>query len=145
MINNPPAKKRREATLHLGTSLFRSFPSPLCQRHPSHLHSPLYLGFSSGAMVKNLPAGAGDIRDLGLIPGSGRSPGVENGNPLHYSCLGNSRGIPRQGSLAGYRTWGRKESDTIEHACIMTCTHPCNIWASLLGQTEKNLSALLET
>ena len=37
-------------------------------------------------MVKNLPANA---RDLGLIPGSGRSPGEENGNPLQYSCLGN--------------------------------------------------------
>ena len=37
-------------------------------------------------MVKNLPANAGDT---GLIPVSGRSPGEENGNPLHYSCLGN--------------------------------------------------------
>ena len=38
-------------------------------------------------MVKNLPANAGDT---GLIPGSGRSPGVGNGNPLQYSCLENS-------------------------------------------------------
>ena len=38
---------------------------------------------------KNPPANAGDARDLGSIPGSGRSPGVENGNPLQYSCLGN--------------------------------------------------------
>ena len=30
-----------------------------------------------------------NVRDLGLIPGSGRSPGEENGNPLHYSCLEN--------------------------------------------------------
>ena len=37
-------------------------------------------------MVKNQPANAGD---LGLIPGSGRSPGGGNGNPLQYSCLGN--------------------------------------------------------
>ena len=35
-------------------------------------------------MVKSLPTG-----DLSLIPGSGRSPGEGNGNPLHYSCLGN--------------------------------------------------------
>ena len=41
-------------------------------------------------MVKNPPANAGDIRDVGLIPGSGRSPGVGNGNSLQYSCLGNS-------------------------------------------------------
>ena len=39
--------------------------------------------------VKNLPANAGDIRDTGLIPGLGRSPVEENGNPLQYSCLGN--------------------------------------------------------
>ena len=38
-------------------------------------------------MVKNLPASVGD---LGLIPGSGRSLGEGNGNPLQYSCLGNS-------------------------------------------------------
>ena len=41
-------------------------------------------------VVKNLPANAGDIRDLGSIPGSGRSPGGGHGNPLQYSCLENS-------------------------------------------------------
>ena len=40
-------------------------------------------------MVKNPPAKAGDIRNEGSIPGSGRSPGEGNGNPLQYSCLGN--------------------------------------------------------
>ena len=40
--------------------------------------------------VKNPPANAGDVRGMGLIPGSGRSPGEGNGNPLQYSCLGNS-------------------------------------------------------
>ena len=40
-------------------------------------------------VVKNMPANAGGIRDTGLIPGSGRSPGEENGNPLQYSCLEN--------------------------------------------------------
>ena len=38
-------------------------------------------------MVKNLLANAGDIRDRGLIPRSGRSPGEGHGNPLQYSCL----------------------------------------------------------
>ena len=37
-------------------------------------------------MVKNPPANAGDLRDMGLIPGLGRSPGGRNGNPLPYSC-----------------------------------------------------------
>ena len=40
-------------------------------------------------VVKNLPANAGDIRDAGLIPGSGRSPGGGQGNALQYSCLEN--------------------------------------------------------
>ena len=40
-------------------------------------------------MVKNLPSNAEDTRDLGLIPGSGRSPGGGNGNPLQYLCLEN--------------------------------------------------------
>ena len=44
------------------------------------------MGFPDGSVVKNLPANAGD---MGLIPGSGRSPEEGNGNPLHYSCLGN--------------------------------------------------------
>ena len=43
-------------------------------------------------VVKNLPANAGDERDVGLIPGLGRSPGVGNGNPLQYSCLENPIG-----------------------------------------------------
>ena len=39
--------------------------------------------------VKNLPANAGDVRDLGSIPLLGRSPGEENGNPHQYSCWEN--------------------------------------------------------
>ena len=40
-------------------------------------------------VVKNLPVSAGDIRDAGLIPGSGRSPGGGHGSLLQYSCLDN--------------------------------------------------------
>ena len=43
-------------------------------------------------LVKNLPVNAGDIRDTGLLPGLGRSPGKGNGNPLQYSCLEESMG-----------------------------------------------------
>ena len=43
-------------------------------------------------MVKNPPANAGDIRDMGFIPGSGRSPRVGNDNPLQYSFLENPMG-----------------------------------------------------
>ena len=51
--------------------------------------NPSVWGLPGGAVVKNLPANTGDARDTGSIPGSGRSPGVGNGNPHHYSCLGN--------------------------------------------------------
>ena len=41
------------------------------------------------AVIKTSPANAGDARDVGSIPGSGRSPGGGRGNPLQYSCLEN--------------------------------------------------------
>ena len=50
-------------------------------------------------VVKNLSANEGDVRDVGLISGSGRSPGGGFGNPLQYSCLKNLQG---QRSLEGY-------------------------------------------
>ena len=62
-------------------------------------------------VVKNLPANAGDVRDARLIPGSGRSPGEGNGNPLQSSCLENPHG---QRSLVGYSPRGRNESDMTE-------------------------------
>ena len=43
------------------------------------------LGFLGSSMVKNPPANAGDARDMGSIPGSGRSPGGGHDNPLQYS------------------------------------------------------------
>ena len=47
------------------------------------------MGFPGGSVVKNPPANARDARDMGLIPGLGRSLREVNGNPLQYSCLGN--------------------------------------------------------
>jgi len=63
-------------------------------------------GFPGGSVVKNLPA---NVADVGLIPGSGRSPGEGNGNPLQYSGLENpmNRG-PWQATVHGVA----KESDT---------------------------------
>ena len=52
--------------------------------------------------------------DAGSIPGSGRSPGEGNGNPLWYSCLGNL--MERGAWQGGYSPWGCKESDFVtEH------------------------------
>ena len=90
-------------------------PGPTgCKHHYSGQASwevSLYLEgcFSGGSVVKNLPASAGELGDMGSIPGWGRSPGGGNGNPLQYSCQEKSH---RQRSLAGCGPWGQKESDT---------------------------------
>ena len=67
------------------------------------------LGFAGGSVVKDSPANAGDA---GSIPGPGRPPGKENGNPPQYTCLGN----PTDGG-AWWATksqtvspWGHKET-----------------------------------
>ena len=49
----------------------------------------MLLSFRGGSAVKNLPANAGDKRDAGSIPGSGRFSGGGHGNPLQYSCREN--------------------------------------------------------
>jgi len=53
------------------------------------------MGFPDGSVVKNPRISAGDPRDMGLVPKSGRFPRDGNGNALHYSCLENSmdRGV----------------------------------------------------
>ena len=67
-------------------------------------------GFPGGSVVKNPPANAGDADP---IPGSGRSPGEGNGNPLQYSCLGNPTD---RGAWGGWATVHgvTKESNTTE-------------------------------
>ena len=57
-------------------------------------------GIPGGSVVKNPIAQAGDV---GSIPESGRAPGGGHGNPLQYSCPGESHG---QRSLGGYSPWG---------------------------------------
>ena len=64
--------------------------------------------FSGGSDGEESVCNAGDP---GLIPGSGRSPGEGNGNPLQYSCLENPQG---QRNLMGYSPWDHKEVDTTE-------------------------------
>ena len=62
--------------------------------------------------MKNAVENIYDRRDPHSIPGSGRSPGEGNGNPLQYSCLEKSHG---QRNLAGYSPWSLKESKANEH------------------------------
>ena len=75
------------------------------------------MSFPGNTVVKNPPANTGDSRGKGSIPGSGRSPGVGNGNPVQYSCLENARvREARQDTV--YRV--SKESDVTDP----TCTYP---------------------
>ena len=87
-------------------------------------------------MVKNTPVNAGDVRDVGSIPGSGRSPGGGPSNPLQYSCLDNpmDRG-----------SWGRKELDIISIAAAGTFLYSFKYVYSLLAQMVKNPPAMQET
>ena len=73
-------------------------------------------------MVKNplsMPVNAGDVRDAGLIPESGRSPGEGNDNPLQNSCLEN----PMDSGGWQATVHGLKESDSAER---LTHTQPCS-------------------
>ena len=70
-------------------------------------------------MVKNPPANAGDLRDVGLIPGLGRSPEGGRGNPLQYSCLENPM------DRGAWSPWGRKESEKTERLPFTNPTKYC--------------------
>ena len=78
MVNNPPA--------NAGAGKRCGF-NPWVGKIPwGRDRLPVFLGFSGGSDGKESACSAGD---LGLIPGSGRSPGGGHGNPLQYSCLEN--------------------------------------------------------
>ena len=68
-------------------------------------------------VVKNLPANAGDIRDAGLTPGLGKSPGGGRGNPLQYSCLENP--MDRGAWWATVHRVGKTWTEATWHAPIM--------------------------
>ena len=66
-------------------------------------------------VVRNSPANAGDSRDMSSNPGSGRSPGGENGNPLQYSCLENAM---NRGDWCA--TVHGPQSQTQQQVCLMS-------------------------
>ena len=68
-------------------------------------------------LVKILPVSEGGAKDMGSVPGSGKSPGEENGNPLQYSSLENPMD---RGAWWATVHGGQKESDMTEHACTYT-------------------------
>ena len=91
--------------------------------HLNIVSAEVSCSFPGGAVVKKSPANAGDAGDTGSIPGSGRSPGGGNGNPLQYSCLENS--MDRE---AWWATVDEviKESDMTERL-----SRDCNLSASV--------------
>ena len=114
--------RERNWPVHLLT-----FPLRFSMRSMSHMRFP---GISIG---KESTCHA---RDLGLIPGLGKSPGEGHGNPLQYSCLENPQG---QRNLVGCSPWDRKESDTTEQ--LSTHTHTLCL---IVGATfRKEHSSLL--
>ena len=93
----PTMSRERNWPVHLLT-----FPLRFSMRSMSHMRFP---GISIGK------ESTCDARDLGLIPGLGKSPGEGHGNPLQYSCLENPQG---QRNLVGCSPWDHKELVTTE-------------------------------
>ena len=97
-----------------------------CQRSQDTQLTPLvsfdlvHMLWPGGREVKNPPANVGDARDAGSIPGSGRSPGIGNGNPLQYSWLENS--MDREAWWAIVHKVTKKELDTTEQLSTHTLT-----------------------
>ena len=88
------------------------------QMQDCYYHAIMHWFFFSelpAQQVKNPPANAGDSRDSGLIPGSGRPPGEGNDNPLQYSCLGN---VMDRGAW-----WVTVHGVTKSQTRLSTCTH----------------------
>ena len=107
------------------------------------------LGSPGCAVVKNLPANAGNISDVGLIPGSGRAPKGGHGNLLHYSCLKNSmnrgtwwatvhRVIKSRTRLSDKHT----HTHSAYHTCIsfqaLFSTYYDSIWIDIKSEWFKN-------
>ena len=78
------------------------------------------MGFPDGSVVKNPPANPGDECS---VPGSGRSPGEGNGNPLQYSCLENSMGREPGGlySMELQKSWSQ-----LNHNKLLLILHLVN-------------------
>ena len=85
---------------------------------------PFVTGLWGGTLLLDFPGGSDgkasvyNVGDLGSIPGSGRSPGEGNGNPLQYSCLENPM------DRGAWYPWGHKESDTTEQLHFHTIITP---------------------
>ena len=93
-------------------------------------------------VAKNSPANAGDARNVGLIPGSGRSTGEGNGSPLQYSCLENplDRGtwLAAVHGVAKCQTW----LSTAQKITSASLSHPSlqSLGSRLVGKSSRKFS-----
>ena len=98
----------------------------VCKTKNSQGQNCLFLIWPSphvALVVKNLPVNAGNVRDTGSIPGSGRSPGGGHGNPLQFLCLENP--VDR-GAWGGYSSQGCKKLDMTEQLSMHNAQHSSN-------------------
>ena len=117
--------------------------------HCFWLHKPqthwgcLSQGFPGDEVVKNPSASAGDTRDTGSIPGSGRSPGVANSNPFQYSCLENP--MNRGGWWAIVHVVTRSQTCLSDWAYLSQHEHSGSSWEWWQEKGEKTLPEHSET
>ena len=100
---------------------------------------PNWVTSLSLSVAKNMPATAGNIRDMGSIPGSARSPGEGNGNLLQYCCLENPHG---QRSLMGFKPQGHKR---VRHKWVTNIHMRSHRKRALLFFTQMELGCVSET
>ena len=102
---------------------------------------PSSRGFPDGSGGKESPCSAGDVRDMGSIPESGRSPGGGHGNSLQYSCLENSMDREAQGATVHRVTWSRTQNWGTDHSIFLQASvcWPCPT-EEALGAPVKSIS-----
>ena len=116
---------------------FLSQMSPSLHRHNNYSDLVFTFHFPSGTSGKE-PANAGDTRDEGVIPGSGRSPEVGNSNPLQYSCLENprDRGAWRATVHEVTKSQTRLKQISIHafhtYVYVIACMHACMLSCSVI-------------
>ena len=100
--------------------------------------------FQLALVVKNLPANAGDTRDMGLIPASGRPSGEGHGNPLQYSCLENP--MDREASWATVhrtvKSWTRLKHISV-HSVYVSAIVSIHLTLSIPLCVHKSIIAFL--
>ena len=117
-------------------------------RNANSLNLKEKVGFPGGTVIKNLPANAGDTGDVGLIPGSERSPREGTGYPFQYSCLENP--LDRGAWQATVHGVSKSRTQLSSHTCTHECTldlsetisfrPPLRVYHVIIALSKKSLS-----